>query len=117
MTTKETIQGYFNELKQKKAWGSFLAEDMTFTSFVIPSKQVAGRTAYIDSTRRFFSMIVAVEVRDILVEDEKACVTTRYELQPPKGSSFKSDVAEVFTVRNGKIDSLSIYFDSSPFPK
>ena len=107
MSTKETIQGYFNELKQKKAWDSFLAEDMTFTSFVVPIKHLAGKTAYIDSTRRFFSM----------TENDRACVTTRYELQPPKGSSFKSDVAEVFTVKNGKIDSLSIYFDSSPFPK
>ena len=42
---------------------------------------------------------------------------TRYELQPPVGPAFGSDVAEVFAVHNGKIKSFDIYFDSSPFPK
>lgn len=117
MSTKETIQSYFRELKQKKSWESYLAENMIFTSFVVPIKQVTGRTAYLESTRRFFSMIVSVEVKDMIVEGEKACVLTRYGLQPPKGNSFSSDVAEIFMVRDGKIDSLAIYFDSSPFPK
>ena len=51
------------------------------------------------------------------VDGEKACALTHYELQPPGGNAFSSDVAEIFTVRNGKIDSFDIYFDSTPFPK
>jgi ketosteroid isomerase-like protein len=117
MSTKEAIQSYFSELQQKKGWESFLAENMIFTSFGSPIKQITGKAAYIESTRRFFSMIVSVEVGDLIIDGEKACALTRYELQPPKGSNFNSDVAEIFTIRNGKIDSLAIYFDSSPFPK
>jgi hypothetical protein len=30
---------------------------------------------------------------------------------------FVSDVAEVFRVRDGRIESLEIYFDSAPFPR
>jgi ketosteroid isomerase-like protein len=117
MSTKETLQKYFRELQQRKGWKSFLAEDMTFTSFVNPIKHVSGKVPYIESTRRFFSMIASADVRDMIIEGEKACVLTRYELQPPNGGSFASDVAEVFTVRNGKIASLAIYFDATPFPK
>jgi ketosteroid isomerase-like protein len=117
MSTRETLQNYFTALKQKREWQSFLAESMTFASLVNPVKQVTGKAAYIESTRRFFSMIVAVDVRDMIVEGEKACALTRYQLQPPKGARFNSDVAEVFTVRGGKIDSLAIYFDTAPFPK
>ena len=73
MTTRDTIQGYFSSLKQKKGWESFLSDE--------------------------------------------ACALTRYQLQPPAGPVFGSDVAEVFGVRDGKISSLDIYFDSSPFPK
>ena len=117
MTTKDTIEGYFNSLKQKKQWESFLSDDMTFTSFTSPVKQVTGKAAYIESTKRFYSMIVSVELRDILIEGDKACVLTRYQLQPPNRDLFECNVAEIFVVKDGKIRSFSIYFDSSSFPK
>ena len=117
MTTRDTIEGYFRNLKQKTSWDSFLSDDMRFTSFTTPNKRVSGRAAYLEATKRFYSMITGLEVRDLLVEGPKACALTRYELQPPGGAAFGSDVAEVFEVRDGKIVSFAIYFDSSPFPK
>jgi len=117
MTTSETIQGYFTSLKQKKGWESFLSNDMVFTSFTSPVKQVTGRDAYLERTKRFYSTIISVPVKDLLVEGEKACALTHYALQLPNGDAFTSDVAEIFTVNNGKIVSFAIYFDSSPFPK
>ncbi len=117
MTTKDTLQSYFDHLKQKKGWEAFLSDNMVFTNFTTPVKQVNGKDAYLESTKRFFSMISSVELRDLIIEGEKACALTRYELQPPKGNKFLSDVAEIFTVRNGKVDELAIYFDSTPFPK
>lgn len=117
MTTRDTVQGYFASLRQKKGWESFLSDDMTFTSFTSPIKRVSGRAAYLESTKRFYSMITAFEVRDLLVDGQKACALTQYQLQPPEGPGFTSDVAEVFEVRDGKIGSFAIYFDSSPFPK
>ena len=53
----------------------------------------------------------------MIVEGTRACALTRYRLQRPGGPAFDSDVAEVFGVRDGKISSLDIYFDSAPFPK
>jgi ketosteroid isomerase-like protein len=117
MTTRDTIEAYFSSLKQKTGWDSFLSDDLTFTSFAGANKRVSGRAPYLDSTKRFFSMITALEVRDLIVDGHKACALTRYELQPPAGPAFRSDVAEVFEVRDGKIAMLEIYFDSSPFPK
>ena len=73
--------------------------------------------AYIETTRRFYSMITALEVRDLLVDGTKACALTRYKLQPPEGPAFDSHVAEVFEVRDGRISSFDIYFDSAPFPR
>ena len=62
-------------------------------------------------------MIKAVEVKGILVDGERACALTRYELQARGGSAFQSHVPELFEVCGGKITSLEIYFDSAPFPK
>ncbi len=118
MTTGDVIRGYFNDLKERNGWESHLANDIVFTSFTSPIKQVTGRDAYLQATKRFYSMIVDVEVRELMVEGTNACALTRYQLQPPNGgASFASDVAEVFSVRDGKIGTFSIYFDSAPFPK
>jgi ketosteroid isomerase-like protein len=117
MSTKQIIQSYFDELKQKKQWETFLAEEMTFTSFVAPIKEVTGKSAYLQSTKQFFSVIADVDLKEIIIEGQKACVLSHYELKLPNGVGFGSDVAEIFTVNNGKITSLQIFFDTSPFPK
>jgi len=117
MTTKGIIQGYFESLKRKSGWEEFLADGMAFTSFVTPIKQVAGKSAYLESTSRFFSMITAVEVKALIVDGDRACALTRYQLQPAGGPAIESHVAEVFKVRDERISSLEIYFDSAPFPK
>jgi ketosteroid isomerase-like protein len=81
------------------------------------SRQVTGKEAYLEATRRFYSTIVSFQVKELLLGGERACALTRYELQPPGGAPFASDVAELFTVKNGKIDSFAIYFDTAPYPK
>src|SRR5687768_17646985 len=95
MITRDTIRGYFTCLKQKKGWEAFLSDDMVFTSFTSPLKQVTGKDAYLEATKRFYTSIISVEVKDLLVEGEKACALTHYELQPSKGNTFTCDVAEV----------------------
>jgi ketosteroid isomerase-like protein len=118
MTTKETIQGYFAKLKNKAGWESCLADDVAFTSLTSPVKQAAGKDNFLRATQRFYSTIGAVEVRDLMVDGDKAVALTRYRIQPPNGApSFQSDVAEAFTVKNDKIVSFSIYFDTAPYPK
>ncbi|MGH7649926.1 MAG: nuclear transport factor 2 family protein [Gemmatimonadaceae bacterium] len=69
-------------------------------------------------TKRFYSMVVSMEVRELIVDGNRACALTHYELQAPGGAPpFDSDVAEVFGVANDKIQSFDIYFDSAPYPK
>ncbi|MHB8604096.1 MAG: nuclear transport factor 2 family protein [Thermoplasmatota archaeon] len=117
MTTRDTIQGYFDSLKQKGTWHDFLADDVLFTGFTVPIKRVAGKGAYLEATKGFYSSIKALEIEGIVVEGARACVFTRYQLQPPRGPIFESHVAEAFEVRDDKIKSFDIYFDSAPFPK
>ena len=117
MSTRHTIESYFDKLRQKADWGSLLADDMVFTSYTSPTRKVAGKAAFVDRTKGFYDSILAMEVGTMLVDGPRALVTTRYELQRPGGAAFHSDVAELFAVQDGKITEFSIYFDSAPFPK
>ena len=117
MATAQVVREYFAALGRKQGWEAFLADDLAFTSHASPGRQVSGKDAYLAATRRFFSLISTVEIRDVIVEGAKACALTRYELQPPGGRAFQSDVAEVVVVREGRIAKLDIYFDSAPYPK
>jgi uncharacterized protein YndB with AHSA1/START domain/ketosteroid isomerase-like protein len=115
--TRRVVQDYFAALARKDGWERFLADTMAFTIYTNPIKRLAGKSAYVESTRGFFSMVRSVELRDLIVDGASACALTRYELQPPHGAAFQSDVAEIFTVRGSQIVSFAIYFDSAPFPK
>lgn len=118
MSARETIERYFDRLTHKSGWEAFFADDMTFTSFASPNRRVDGKAHYLEATKRFYSTIAGVEVRDLLVDGDRVCALTRYKLQPPNGGqAFQSDVAEIFSVKDAKISALGIYFDSAPFPK
>ena len=117
MSTRSAIESYLEALRHKTKWSDSFREDMTFTSHVVPLKRVEGRAAFLESTRRFYSMLAGLEVLGLIVEGDRACALTRYKLQIPQGPSFSTDVAEIFKVVDEKISSLDIYFDSSPFPK
>jgi len=118
MDTEAAVRGYLTDLAQRSPWQEWFADDVAFVSFTSPVRRVNGKQAFLEATKRFYGGIRSVEVRDVLADGSRACALTHYELQPPGNApSFTSDVAEIITVRNGKIASLEIYFDSAPFPR
>jgi ketosteroid isomerase-like protein len=116
VSTGSTIENYFDQLKTKRGWEASLADDMVFNSFTSPPREVRGKSAYLEATKRFYGSIQSMEVRELTVDEDRAVALTRYQLRGPIGD-FTSDVAEVFGVANGKINSFAIYFDTAPFPK
>ena len=118
MTTRATIERYFERLASRGDWESTFTDDMTFTSYTSPVKEVKSKAAFLSATKRFYSSIGSVQVRELMVDGDRAVALTRYEIRPPNGAPpFPSDVAEVFRVKGDAIASLDIYFDSAPFPK
>jgi ketosteroid isomerase-like protein len=118
MTTRATIERYFDRLAHRGDWESAFADEMAFTSHTSPIKEVQTKPAYLSATKRFYSSIGSVQVRELMVDGDRAVALTRYEIRPPNGAPpFTSDVAEVFRVKDDAIASLDIYFDSAPFPK
>ena len=96
MTTKETVERYFGALRQKQGWETLLADNMAFTSYVSPVKQVNGRDAYLQATKRFFSMIVSVDVRELIVEGDRVCPDSLRAPAAERGSGVRKRCGRIF---------------------
>ena len=118
MNTRAIVDGYFAALRSGKGWQEYFADGMRFVSHVAPTRELAGRQAFVGGTARFYGSIRSFEVGQVLVDGDGAVALTSYQIQPPGNApAFQCDVAEVFRVRGDKIIGLEIYFDSAPFPK
>jgi ketosteroid isomerase-like protein len=110
---KEIVTEYFKRL-YASGWEALIGDDMVFTS---PAGVARGKAAYVDGTNRFKQVAKSVEVIQLIVEGDNACAVTRYRLQSPKGNVSSCDTMEVFSVRDGKIQSSRICFDTAAFGK
>jgi ketosteroid isomerase-like protein len=111
--TLEILKRYYFGLSSKGDWHSMLSEDILLTGTI--AKESKGKEPFVNNN--FFKMVKGLKVLGTIVENEKACALVSYDLMSPKGKSFSSDVAEIWKVKNGKLDSLAIYFDTAAFQK
>jgi ketosteroid isomerase-like protein len=77
------------------------------------AKESRGRDAHVNN--QFFKLVRRLTVKEMAVEGERAFVLVSYSLLSPKGKSFSSDEGEFWKVKNGKLDSVAIYFDTTAF--
>jgi ketosteroid isomerase-like protein len=117
MATRDVVLRYLDSVRAREGWESFLADELRFTNFTDPVRRATGKQASLEGIRRFYGMVMAMEVERVIVDGDQACALTRYELRPPIGPAFESHIAEIFEVSNGKIQSFGIYFDSAPYPQ
>lgn len=117
LSAGETVHRYLDAIKAQRAFDSLIADNATFISYTSPVKQLSGKSGYLQATQRFYSKVASLELRDLIAEGERVCATVRYEVRGADGKTFTSDVAEVYTVHLGQIQSLAIYFDTAPYPR
>ncbi len=112
-TTQETIKGYYDGIKQKSGWQAFVSDDIAFDGTGV--KATKGKEAFLEGNNQFLRAVTTSQVKEMIMEGEKACVIVHYDLRSPKGNSASSDVAEILAVKNGNIVSSTIYFDTAAF--
>jgi len=78
---------------------------------------IVGKGAYIEIIKRFSRTFQAMRVKEMIIEGENACVIGNYDYKFPNGVSINGDVSEIWKVKNGKLDSLTVFFDSLTFDK
>src|ERR1035437_2482104 len=111
-STKEIIQQYFDAINQKGDWQSLISDDIDFTG---PGQITHTKEEYVKATGRFLQFVKSLKINEFIVEDNKACITVEYNLQSPKGNTSSCEVAEVLMIKDDKINSSCIFFDTAAF--
>ncbi len=76
---------------------------------------VISKQAYIEVINRFSRLFKSMRVKEMIVEDDQACVIGNYDYEFPGGKKTNGNVAEIWKVKDGKLDSLTIFFDTLTF--
>ncbi len=113
MGNQDAIENYFTAI-HNGGWETYIADDFTFINSNL-DKALHGKPAYVEAAARFFKATTSVTIRRLIIEGDNACVLARYQLRSPKGNTGTCDVAEILTVKDGKLSSSAIFFDTKAF--
>ena len=116
MTTRELLETYYQGLAKKRGWETVIADDFTFLGGdMTKTTPIAGKQAYVEVIKRFSKWFTDMRTKDVFVSDDGAFVLANYDFTFPNGKSINANVAELWKVKNGKLDVLTIFFDTANF--
>ena len=116
MKTKELLETYYKGFAQKNGWQSVIADDFKFVGGdMTKTTPVTGKQAYIEIINRFSRLFTSMRVKEMFVKDDRVCVLANYDYIFPNSKNISGDVAEFWKAKDGKLDSLTIFFDTLTF--
>jgi len=117
-TTKELLDIYYQGFANKEGWESVISDDFEFKADNMEKVDVnTGKETYINIIARFSRLYQDMRVKRMIIDGENASVIANYDYIFPNGKHISGDVAEFWTTKNGKLNSLHIYFDTLTFDK
>jgi len=115
-TMKELLEMYYKGFVEKANWEKVIADDFQYVGGdMTKTEPLIGKQAYIEVIKRFSQLFTAMRVKEMIIQDNSACVIGNYDLRFPNGQELNGNVAELWTAKNGKLQSLTIYFDTLTF--
>lgn len=116
MTTKEPLDLYYQRFSEKSNWESLIADDFQYIGGdMTKADPLVGRQAYIEVIKRFSQVFKTMRVKEMIIDGDNVCVIGNYDFRFPNQKEINGNVAELWTVRNDKLQSLRIYFDTATF--
>jgi predicted dithiol-disulfide oxidoreductase (DUF899 family) len=112
MTLQALLDTYYAGLARRKGWDETIADDFVFTG-ANPGNGSRGKAAYSEVLHRFSRMFETVRVKQLIIQGDMASAVVTYGAVSPSGKKATFDISEVWTARNGKLASLTIYFDTA----
>ena len=115
-TMKELLEMYYKGFVEKANWEKVIADDFQYVGGdMTKTEPLIGKQAYIEVIKRFSQLFTAMRVKEMIIQGNSACVIGNYDLRFPNGQELNGNVAELWTAKNGKLQSLTIYFDTLTF--
>jgi|GEM_PF-1358162 len=106
-------QTFMQSLGEKTdVWQNLLSEDFLFHC---PQKQSQDKEAYIKTTLEFFQIVKDFQLIRYAATDSLVAAEASFIVSTPSGGELTLDVAEFYEVRDGKIQSAKIFYDTDAF--
>ena len=113
---KKLLETYYKGFAEKANWESVIADDFQYVGGDMTNKEpLVGKQAYIEVIKRFSQVFTAMHVTEMIIEGDNASVIGNYDFKFPNGQQINGNVAEIWTAKNDKLQSLTIYFDTITF--
>ncbi len=113
---KELLEAYYKGFAGKANWERVIADNFQYIGGdMTKSEPLIGKQAYIEVIKRFSQVFTAMRVKEMIVQGDTACVIGNYDFRFPNGKEINGNVAELWTAKDGKLQSLTIYFDTLTF--
>jgi ketosteroid isomerase-like protein len=114
--TKKLLDDYYKGFAAKANWEHTIADDFRYVGGDMNKPEpVVGKQAYIEIIKRFSQRFQSMSVKQMIIEGDRASVIGNYDFQFPNGEKINGNVSENWTVKNGKLQSLTLYFDTLTF--
>jgi ketosteroid isomerase-like protein len=115
-TTRQLLEIYYNGFAEKTNWESVIADDFEYVGGDMNNiKPIVGKQAYIEIIKRFSQRFEKMSVKQMVIDGDIASVIGNYDFVFPNGLKINGNVSENWTVENGKLKSLTLYFDTLTF--
>lgn len=116
--TKQLLETYYEGFAQKEGWETVISEDFKFTGGdMTNTAPTVGKSAYREVIKRFSRVFETMRISEMIIDENNAAVIGNYDFKFPNGARIKGNVAECWKVKNGKLDALTIFFDTATFEK
>jgi ketosteroid isomerase-like protein len=116
ITTRQLLETYYKAFAEKKDWDTVIADDFEYVGGDMNNTNpVMGKQAYVEIIKRFSQRFETMKVSEMIVEGNKASVIGNYDFVFPNGFKINGNVSENWTIKNGKLQSLTLYFDTLTF--
>jgi ketosteroid isomerase-like protein len=114
--TKQLLDTYYKGFAAKSSWEDTIADDFEYVGGDMNNTTpVVGKQAYIDIIKRFSQRFDSMRVSQMIIDGDRASVIGNYDFQFPNGKKINGNVSENWTTKNGKLQSLTLYFDTLTF--
>lgn len=116
ITTRQLLETYYKGFAEKSNWENTIADDFEYIGGDMNNiTPIVGKQAYVEIIKRFSQRFEKMSVKQMVIEGDKASVIGNYDFIFPNGFKINGNVSENWTMKNGKLQSLTLYFDTFTF--
>lgn len=112
-TALEVFQSFGEGLMSgTDAWKDYVSDSI---EFIGPVDQVEGRDAFAQLNESFVPMMRGSSMHQVIEKDNWVITQAEFQVAMPSGKTITLDMSEWYEIKNGRIQSIKVYYDAEEF--